>query len=164
MRGKKPTATVLHIARGNPSGFSKRELREPTPVADLTADGSNVARLSPAQRLLFAELLAAMPKGVLKATDFTGVAILAIALDRCLAANERITNDSLVVKSPGGPGPQYRTNPFLRVWRDTAELALRAAGEVGATPIVRARMRGMGTGEPSPSDSSGWDAFVGKLD
>ena len=140
--GVMPKPAALHIARGNPSRKKASDLAaEPVVKSALTADNVHLERLSPARRALFLEIIRECPPGLLRSLDFAAVAHFAISVDLMLGAAERFSAENIVVKTNRSDRSEYKSNPFYRAYREAASDALRAAVEIGATPIARARMR-----------------------
>jgi len=160
-----PKPAALHLARGNPSRIKAAVLAaEPVPEQELTADHHHTARLTPNQRLLFAELVRAMPPGVLKSTDVAAALFYAIHLDTALEAAERFKADTLVIRGHDGG---YRVNPFLGVFRRASVDCMAMATELGATPIARARLRGTGIAPGADpigaASDAAWQKFTGSM-
>ena len=64
--------------------------------------------------------------------------VYATALARFEVCNARITEETLIVRDTKHGG--FRSNPFIKLQREAADLLLRAAVQLGLTPAARASL------------------------
>jgi phage terminase small subunit len=134
MRGRKPTATSLRDLHGNPRK-SPMPKNEPMPVGDLTEPPD---WLSPSQRDGWNWVMAHSPPGMLKLLDRGALAAWVVAEDLHRQATIQQGRVGLLVKAPiSGALIQ---SPFLPIINRQALIMLRAAGELGFSPVSRPRI------------------------
>lgn len=94
--------------------------------------------LTKAQKQSWRDAFASAPTGLLSATDAGLLAVWVVARDLHRQAAEEAQKFALIVKSPEKGVPMQ--NPYLAIINRQAEIMLRAAAELGFTPIARTRM------------------------
>ena len=148
MRGRKPTPTMLAELRGNPNHGRKKNHAEPKPVGDLI---DAPAWLSEDQKEGWRYALRNAPPGLLKLIDRGALAVWVVAEDIHRRASEGEQKTGLLVKGKDGlPDP----SPFLPIINKQAQIMLKAASELGFTPVSRPRIFAAptpGAGMPLPS-------------
>jgi len=135
MRGRKPKPTQLHVLHGNPS--DKRLPRnEPIPPGDLTTPPD---WLSDEQKASWRYALSNAPPGMLRRIDRGALAVWTVAEDLHRQATIRQNRIGLLVEAPGGSAIQ---SPYLPVINRQALIMLKAASELGFSPVSRPRIFG----------------------
>jgi P27 family predicted phage terminase small subunit len=140
MRGRKPKPTQLHILHGNPS--EKRLPRnEPKPPGDLTDPPDH---FSDDQKTAWRYALTNAPPGMLRRIDRGALAVWTVAEDLHRQAVIRQNRIGLLVEAPGGSAIQ---SPYLPIINRQALIMLKAASELGFSPVARPRIFGGQPGE-----------------
>ena len=75
--------------------------------------------------------------GVLTVADRTALAVYCQAYSRWVEAEEKLANTPMLLKTPSGYAQQ---SPWLSVANKQMELMARYMGELGLTPVARARL------------------------
>jgi P27 family predicted phage terminase small subunit len=117
-------------------GHRPLNLDEPIPQGDLTEPPD---WFTPAHVTVWQAALKAAPAGLLKELDRS---VLVVWVTACVLHADAITKVSAtgsVVRHPvtGAPIP----NPYVQVAKQNAELMLRAASEMGFSPVSRSRVK-----------------------
>jgi phage terminase small subunit len=131
-RGRKPKPTALHALHGDPSHLrgkvatrQKMEPAEPStlePPDDFTAE----------QRAEWDEAIAHAPPGILRRIDAGALRVWVIASDLHRQARKELAIGGLLVEGkPSG---------YLSILNRQAALMLRAAEQLGFTPVSRPRL------------------------
>jgi len=135
MRGRKPLPTALKLVRGNP-GKRKLNQEEPQPAAVAPECPDFLDETAQAEwRRIVPELLAL---GVLCRIDRAALAAYCKAWSRWVAAEEKISQQGEIVKSPSGQPIQ---NPFLGVANKALKQMKEFLVEFGLTPSSRSRVK-----------------------
>lgn len=151
MRGRKPIPTALHEIHGNPSRIALKD-REPKLVGDLT---DAPTWLSDDQKTGWTYAVTHAPPGVLKRIDRGALVAWVIAEDlHRQAATAQATTGLLVrIKTKATAGkddPGVPTaSPYLNIINQQAKIMLKAASELGFTPVSRPRIFAAG---PAPGE------------
>ena len=90
------------------------------------------------QKLVWRKAVASAPAGLLTTMDSGLPTNWVIACDTHREACEKSRGLGLIVKSPNKGIPMQ--NPYLPIINRQAEIMIRAAGDLGFTPVGRARM------------------------
>jgi P27 family predicted phage terminase small subunit len=94
--------------------------------------------LSHRQKYLWRTTIANVPVGLLSRMDAGMLTTWVIACDTHREACEKSRGLGLIVKSPNKGVPMQ--NPYLAIINRQAEIMIRAAGDLGFTPIARSRL------------------------
>jgi phage terminase small subunit len=134
--GRKPVPTQLRKLHGNPNQKPLPK-HEPTPPGDLTEPPP---WLSDEQKASWRYALANAPPGLLRRIDRGVLAVWVVAEDlHRQAVTRQNTVANLLVQAPGGSAIQ---SPYLPVINRQALIMIKAAGEMGFTPVSRPRIFG----------------------
>lgn len=133
MRGRPRKPTALKLIEGNP-GRRPIAAREPAPVGKV---GECPAHLKGTARQHWFRL-AAMLSAVATAWDADALAAYCAAYGRWVEAEEHMTANGTVVKSPNGYPIQ---NPYLAIANKAMEQMDRYGSKFGMTPADRTRVR-----------------------
>ena len=133
MRGRKPIPTALHRLHGRPSKTAPPKL-EPKPVGELLdAPGW----FNDTQRAGWTHALRHAPPGLLKRLDRGALAVWVVAEDLHHQAAAAQARAHLLVRTPDGELPIQ--SPYLPIINRQALIMLKAASELGFTPVTRGR-------------------------
>ena len=135
MRGRKPIPTQLHELHGKP-GQRKMPAREPKPVGDLSTPPE---WMSDDQKASWNYALSNAPPGMLRRIDRGALAVWTVAEDLHRQAVIKQNGLSLLVQAPGGSAIQ---SPYLPIINRQALIMLKAATEMGFSPVSRPRIFG----------------------
>jgi phage terminase small subunit len=134
MRGRKPTPTMLRVLHGNPT---KEPLpkHEPKPVGDLSDPPEY---FTDDQKAGWNYALAHSPPGLLKRIDRAMLAAFIAAEDLHRQAMIEQSKGRLLWRPPGSSQPQQ--SPYLPIINRQALIMIKAASELGFTPVSRPRV------------------------
>ena len=144
MRGRKPVPTILRKLHGNPRKVPVPKF-EPKPDGDLSAapDWFNKP-----QQACWNYALNNAPPGLLKRIDLGVLVVWAVAEDLHRQAAEAQAKVGLLVRiktratinqdDPGVPA----ASPYINIINQQAKIMLKAASELGFTPVSRPRIYG----------------------
>lgn len=156
MRGRKPVPTSLVELRGRPSHDRKPNPREPKPHGDL-AEAPEA--LSDDQRDAWNYIIAAAPPSMLKRLDRGALLVYVIAQDLHAQAFRAQNKGGLVAKTKTGALIQ---SPFLPIINRQGLIMLRAAAELGFTPVSRPRIGAPQFLPPMPPQPGANDATTSR--
>lgn len=134
MRGRKPVPTMLSELHGNPRKTAPRAA-EPRPVGDLHEPPD---WLSETQKDGWRYALEHSPPGLLKLIDRGALAAWVVAEDLHRSATIAQSQVGLLVKAPNTGIPMQ--SPYLPIINRQALIMLKAASELGFTPVSRPRI------------------------
>jgi phage terminase small subunit len=148
MRGRKPKPTLLKKLHGNP-GQRKLNEREPqptTPLADPPPD------FNADMREIWQYALQNAPPGLLRGLDRSVLAAWVVA---CSIHTEAVRQyarrgDALLLRIGAPPPPgqldlrAFMQNPLFPVINKQATIMLKAAEQLGFSPVARARVQSAG--------------------
>jgi phage terminase small subunit len=135
VKGRKLKPSVLHQLHGRPG---KRRLNPDEPKPPGTLDDPP-DWMGPSQRAGWAYAVAAMPRGVLTQADRGVLGVWVVAEDLHRRATEAQNQaGALLVRAPHTGTPQQ--SPYLPIINRQALLMLRAAAELGFSPVSRPRI------------------------
>lgn len=150
MRGRKPVPSTLVELHGNPRG-RKPKATEPKPAGDLF-DAPDW--LSEAQKAGWTYALRHAPPGLLKRLDRGALVVWAVAEDlhrQAVIAQSKI--GGLISKLKGTQ--TFIQSPYLPIINRQALIMLKAASELGFTPVSRPRISaGLTPGEGLNGDQT----------
>lgn len=151
MPGRRPTATVLKLIRGESRPSRLRDDRPKVNALPVVPPG---AVLSPDERAMWDHLMEhVVVPGVHGTGDGASFVKIARLWTRVNQADAKCAQHGLVMRSPSGK-PELQ--PYARLSRDLWHQLGLALAEVGATPGGRARIAGPRVqGVPGEADS--WD-------
>ena len=136
MRGRKPKPTLLHKLHGKPG---KRQLNAAEPMPRTGPLDEAPDWLTENQRTGWEFAIKNMPPGMLAKIDRGILAVWVIAEDLHRRAVESQNQAAgLLVKSTNGGPPQQ--SPFLAIINRQAGIMLKAAAELGFSPVSRPRI------------------------
>jgi phage terminase small subunit len=139
MRGRKPQPTALKALRATSADAKRLHTRSIAPLLPL---GDPPEWLSDSQKQEWACAVENAPPGVLKRTDAAALAVYVIAADLLRKANESSNQEGLV------------STAVFRILRERGLFALKAASELGFTPVSRARIE---TSNQSGASVGDWE-------
>ena len=136
MAGRKPTPTVLHLARNNP-GHRTLNKNEPKPVVTdaLPPDGFDLSDLAKEQWEHIAQHL--LNSGLLTVIDKPALVLYCEACARWMDANDKIRKTGIVVKTPSGFPVQ---SPYLPIANKAFDQMKSILVEFGMTPSSRSKV------------------------
>ena len=143
MRGRKPVPTVLADLHGRPRKAPPPK-NEPKPVGDLS---DAPEWLSEAQKSGWLYALRHAPPGLLKRLDRGALAVWVVAEDLHRQAAVAQGKNQLLVKTPNAEIPIQ--SPYLPIINRQALIMLKAASELGFSPVSRPRIFAAG---PAPGE------------
>jgi P27 family predicted phage terminase small subunit len=143
MRGRKPIPTQLKELHGNP-GKTALPKAEPKPVGDLTEPPE---WLSAQQKAGWAYALLNAPPSLLRRIDRGALVVWVVAEDlHRQAVTKQNETGALIVRASANGGTMQ--SPYLPVINRQGLIMMKAASELGFTPVSRPRVFG---GAPPPS-------------
>lgn len=135
MVGRKPVPLDVKLASGNPG---KRPLNRNEPIA-LGTIPDPPDWMSEQQKAIWREGLEAAPKGQLKRVDASVFTTWVVATATHRAAAELVAKEGVLV--PATDGSKFMVqHPALAIQNKQAELAMRAAAQLGFDPCSRSRL------------------------
>ena len=141
MKGRKPVRPALAALHGHPSKTPPKK-GVPEPVGDLptTAVEREPAplELSDSQREIWDYALTHAPPGLLKKIDRMQLLVWVIAADLHASAYRAQSKLGLLVRSPKQDLPMQ--SPYLAIINRQAFILMKAAAELGFTPVSRPRI------------------------
>jgi P27 family predicted phage terminase small subunit len=160
--GRKPKPTVLHRLHGTLRTRHASRAREPVMTDDIDPLAPP-ADLSEAERASWQFAIAHAPRGVLKSIDTSVLRIWVehevryiLAKQKQEELNQR-TGLPMLIKTKSG---DYVESPYVKIMNKTALIMLRAASELGFTPVARPRLTGSQTGsDKANAATSRWTEF-----
>ncbi len=150
--GRKPKPTVLFELHGRPNKGRKPNPQEPKPAGDLSTAPD---WLSPDQREGWEYALRSAPPGLLKRLDRGALTAWVVAEDmhrQAVIGQNKLSG--LLVRTP--QTQVLIQSPFLPIINRQALIMLKAASELGFTPVSRPRVfaGGVTPGEALHGDKS----------
>jgi P27 family predicted phage terminase small subunit len=137
--GQRPKPAILKRLHGSDQPVNPAE---PIPVGDLTDNPTECPpHFNEEQRAAWEYAVRNSPPGLLKRID--GSALEAWVVAHCLhrrATREQNARPSMLFRQ----GTQVTTSPLIGIINRQAIIMLRAAGELGFTPVSRPRIQGTG--------------------
>ena len=134
MRGRKPKPTALHELHGNPSELPKAAL-----AARRAVDGKQwpgelepPADLTEPQCDIWVDAVASAPPGILRRIDAGALRVWVIASDLHRQARQELASGGLLVDG--------KQSVYLLILNRQAAIILRAAEQLGFTPVSRPRL------------------------
>lgn len=143
MRGRKPVPTTLRALHGNPRKVAMPKF-EPKPSGDLL-DAPDW--LSEGQRTSWNHALTHSPAGLLKRIDRAALLAFVVAEDLHQQAATAQAKVGLLVRvktkaTAGKDDPGVPTaSPYINIINQRAKIMLKAASELGFTPVSRPRIQ-----------------------
>ena len=142
MRGRKPVPTALRELHGNPRKVALPKF-EPKPEGNLTEAPS---WFNEEQRLCWSYAMANAPPGLLKRIDRGTLVAWVVAEDlhrQAATAQGKVgllvrikTRATIGADDPGVPA----ASPYINIINQQAKIMLKAASELGFTPVSRPRV------------------------
>lgn len=148
MKGRKPLPRALHELHGNPSELSAKELAEPVALGTLEAAPEWMTQ---EQAEAWNYAVGHAPLHVLRAIDRGVLAVWVVAEDTHRKAAMQIEKTGLVIKQGKD---RVVPNPYTKVLHQQAMVMIKAAAELGFTPVARARLAGAGIDVPPESPAA----------
>jgi P27 family predicted phage terminase small subunit len=155
MRGRKPVPTTLRTLHGNPRKVALPKF-EPKPAGDLC---DPPAWLSEGQLTSWNYALAHAPSGLLKRIDRAALLDFVVAENLHQEAAAAQAKVGLLVRvktkaTAGKDDPGVPTaSPYINIINQQAKIMIKAASELGFTPVSRPRI---GAGAPLPPPVTEW--------
>jgi P27 family predicted phage terminase small subunit len=134
MRGRKPKATAVKKAAGNP-GKRKLNENEPEFSGEVGEPPSELDDLAQSEWIRLAKLFE--PHGVLKATDRGVLALYCVAVSTWFRARQEMLDEGEVLEDVKG---RRYPNPWVRIARDAAAEMARFGACLGLDPTTRTRL------------------------
>lgn len=135
MRGKRPKPHTLRLISTRPDKLKRQAAkRAPEPTHDI---GDPPAWLSQRQAATWRHVVEHAALGQLKAVDGPVLACFCIASDMHREAAERLEAEGLLTD---GRDSGRVKNPLTTIMSQSAVAMMRAAAELGLTPIARVRL------------------------
>jgi P27 family predicted phage terminase small subunit len=147
VRGRKPKPTLLADLHGRPSK-TKPPPHEPKPVTGDLAEPP--AWLSETQQDGWRYAIQHAPPGLLKRIDHGALLVWVVAEDLHRQATRAQARTGLVVKLPSGVPMQ---SPYLPIINRQGLIMLKAASELGFSPVSRPRIGMIAALPPSHAES-----------
>ena len=138
MRGRKPVPTHLKILRGNP-GKRRLNSHEPLPEGDLKDPPD---WFSDSQKAGWNYAIDHAPDGLLKRLDCSALVAWVVAQDMHRQATEMVARHGLLIRAPVTGAPIQ--SPYIPIVNRQATIMLRAAEQLGFTPVARSRVQIVG--------------------
>ena len=155
MRGRKPVPTMLRELHGNPRKVAMPK-SEPKPAGDLSDPPD---WLSEGQRTGWAYAMTHSPPGLLKRIDCGALIAWVVAEDLHRQAAMAQAKVGLLVriktKATADKDGVPTASPYINIINQQAKIMLKAAGELGFTPVSRPRI---GAGAPLLAAAPEWNA------
>ncbi len=144
MRGRKPKPTALKLVNGNP-GHRPLNTREPKPAHSIP---TCPAHLSPTAKAEWKRLAREMHRlGIISQLDRAALAAYCQAYGRWVEAERKLKETPILIKLPSG---YIQPSPWLAIANKSQELMLRYLGELGLSPVSRARVSTLPAIGPKP--------------
>jgi phage terminase small subunit len=154
-RGRRPKPTELHRLHGtlNVTKHVRDRGREPKAEGDLLAEPP--PGLTPGQAEAWLYAVTHAPKGVMRAIDKAVLFVWVVSEDLHRQAAEAQATTSLLLKTPHSELPIQ--SPYIPIINRQALIMLKAASELGFTPVSRPRVFAAGAmpGAALPDDDGG---------
>lgn len=148
MRGRKPVPTHLRMIRGNP-GKRAMNQNEPMPTGDLLDPPE---WMNESQKAGWNYAVENAPRGLLKKLDRSVLVAWAVAEDLHHQASLMLEKYGMLTKAPNTGLPIQ--SPYLPIVNKQAAIMLKAAEQLGFSPVSRSRVQLVG--EVSPQDDDRW--------
>ena len=135
MKGRKPVPTHLKMLHGNPG---KRPLNrdEPVPEGELTDPPEWMPE---SQKTAWNYAIQHAPAGLLKKLDRSILVVWVVAEDLHHRAAEMVEKFGILTKAPNTGLPIQ--SPYLPVVNRQALIMMKAAEQLGFTPVARSRVQ-----------------------
>jgi P27 family predicted phage terminase small subunit len=148
MKGRKPVPTHLKVLRGNPG---KRRLNngEPLPIGDLVDPPE---WMTDSQKTGWNYAVENAPRGLLKKLDRSVLVAWVIAEDLHRQAATLVEKYGMLTKAPITGQPMQ--SPYLPVVNKQAQIMLKAAEQLGFSPVSRPRAQVVE--EPARGQDNPW--------
>lgn len=144
MRGRKPVPTHLRVIRGNP-GKRAMNQNEPMPTGDLLDPPE---WMNESQKAGWNYAVENAPRGLLKKLDRSVLVAWAVAEDLHQQASLMLEKYGMLTKAPNTGLPIQ--SPYLPIVNKQAAIMLKAAEQLGFSPVSRSRVQLVG--EVIPED------------
>lgn len=138
---KKPT--LLKALANNPGG---RPLNKNEPIPEKLAKAAP-SWFNQQQKDLWNGVMENAPHGLITSLDENLLAIWCVACQLHREATENVSKNGIIIESPKQKTPMQ--NPYLCVINRQSEIMMRAAGELGFTPVARSRISLTNTNQKS---------------
>lgn len=138
MRGRKPVPTQLKVLRGNP-GKRRINSNEPLPEGNLK---DPPVWFNDSQKAGWNYAIDHAPDGLLKRLDCSALVAWVVAQDMHRQATEMVARHGLLIRTPVTGTPVQ--SPYIPIINRQATIMLRAAEQLGFTPVARARVQMVG--------------------
>jgi len=135
--------SVIKALEGNRGKFGRQQVK---------TDPKGIGRprvadyLKPAEKALYRAVIEALPVTILSRADESCLERFAVAWARFRYAHGEVHRVGHMVQSPFGPV----VNPYLSIMERASKEMHRAGGELGLSPVARARMATISTVEDDP--------------
>lgn len=156
MKGRKRKPSALHELHGNPSKLNMKKRREPHAPGSLDEPPD---WMTEDQKEAWRYAVTNAPLGILRAADRGTLAVWVVAEDTHRRAARQLQGGLLVQQ-----GEQTIPSPFVSILNKQALIMVKAASELGFTPVARARLAGAGLDVPSESHASNKAAAADEFD
>lgn len=133
MAGRNPKPPELKIVTGNPG-------KRPVPKAPRAVGALKEppATLTDRQREIWDYAIAHAPLDVVRKTDASVLMVWCVAVDRHEDAATKLSARGSIVRTPRTGVPMQ--SPYFSIMKQSAELILQCASQLGFTPVARAKL------------------------
>lgn len=135
MRGRKPKPTHLKLLDGN---AGQRPINQDESMQEGEIE-SAPAWLTPKQKEIWNEALAAAPPGMLRSLDASIFCVWVVARAVHQEAAEKVGKFGAMIKSPTTGQPIQ--SPYVGIMNRQAQIMMKAVSEMGFSPTSRARVK-----------------------
>jgi P27 family predicted phage terminase small subunit len=144
MRGRRPKPTALRLVDGN-AGHRPINAHEPKPACSMP---TCPAHLSPTGKAEWKRLAGEMHRlGIISQLDRAALAAYCQAYGRWVESERKLKETPTLIKLPSG---YIQPSPWLGIAHKQLELMQRYMGELGLSPVSRARVSTLPSLAPKP--------------
>lgn len=145
MRGRKPKPAALAVLHGDPRNIGRKRVRQRLgpPIAPQHRHLDPPASLTERQVELWNEAVQQAPPGILQAIDGSVLRTWVVACDICEQAEAQQAQIGVLVRKMNRLGQmEPAPSPLLVIMRHWSLVKMKAASELGFTPVSRPRIFG----------------------
>ena len=134
MRGRKPLATAVRIATGNP-GKRPINRHEPKPAHEIPTRPAHLSPTAKAEWKRLARILHDL--GMISQLDRAALAAYCQAYGRWVEAERKLKETPVLLRTPAG---YVQPSPWLAISNKNLELMHKFMCELGLSPVSRSRV------------------------
>jgi P27 family predicted phage terminase small subunit len=163
MKGRKPKPTAMHKLHGTVNVTKHRARLDGEPIAVADIDAEPPSWLTSSQKESWRYAIANAPRGVIRAIDRGMLVIWCEAEDRhrkAIIAQAKIDGDTdrpMLARTKDGGIIQ---SPYLGIINRAAALMMKAAEQLGFSPVARPRLASAGQDVPTAPGMGDMDQAV----